>query len=125
MGLRAQPNAIMDNGSTQKTGTKAETGPSIIELFDIPDSDTPKQKRHPLSLDDETYIAACMARWGDDYKRMFRDTKTNSLQHTEEKLQKMGARFILLTSEQRRVPVPDRVVHLLPIEQQEAMADQI
>lgn len=111
MGLRAQPNDTRPSPQTEqsKNGT-------MIELFDVPDSDTAgkRAKRFPLNLDDERYIADCMAKWGDDYKSMFRDIQTNNLQHTEEKLKKMGARYILLTPEQRRVEVPDKVRKLLP-----------
>lgn len=89
-------------------------GSSIIELFDVPESDQPSRKeRYPLNAEEEEYIAKCLEKYGDDYQAMFRDTKTNYLQHTEHKLKKLGARFLLLNAEQRRVPVPEKVKDLL------------
>jgi hypothetical protein len=85
----------------------------VIELFDVPDSDRRKQRQFPLEEDEEEYIARCMGRHGADYAAMFRDIRTNRMQHTEAKLRKLGARYLLLTPEQRRVEVPDRAKPLL------------
>jgi nucleolar protein 16 len=85
----------------------------VIELFDVPESDRPKERQFPLDKDEEEYIARCMSRHGNDYAQMFRDIRTNKMQHTEAKLRKLGARYLLLTPEQRRVDVPDRIKPLL------------
>ena len=87
--------------------------------FDVPDSDptTSYKARHPLTKDEEEYIAKCMAKHGDDFGKIFRDIKVNNLQHTETKLRKLGARYLLLTEEQRRVDVPENILHLLPTDQ--------
>ena len=128
MGLVARPNQLPketdddDNHvDTQKTATKSH----VIELFDVPDSDRPnRQTRFPLTEEEEAYMARCMAKHGDDYKAMFRDIKTNNMQETEHKLRKMGARFLLLQPEQRRVPVPAKVRDLLPTTDGSASDDE-
>lgn len=87
----------------------------MIQLFDVPESDAPSLRtRFPLTEEDEVYIAHCMSIHGDNYTRMFRDIKVNKMQHTEEKLRKLGSRFLLLTPEQRRIAVPENVLSLLP-----------
>jgi Ribosome biogenesis protein Nop16 len=114
MGLLASPNQLLLTNSDNKT-TESSVKSGVVELFDVPESDAPSRKsRFPLTDDEEKYMAMCMAKWGDDYTAMFRDIKVNTLQHTEEKLRKMGSRFLLLTSEQRRVQVPENVKDLLP-----------
>lgn len=110
MGLSVRP-------SKERSGRQKEEKPAesknIIELYDIPESDEPKQRRYPLDEEDEKYIAKCMAKYGDSYTTMSRDINLNNLQHTEAKLQKLGARYLLLTPEQRRIEVPDSVRPLL------------
>ena len=114
MGLLARPNKLVTKG-TATDATAAPKKAHVIELFDVPDSDRPsRQTRFPLSKDEEEYMAKCMGKHGDNYKAMFRDIKTNNMQHTEERLRKMGARFLLLAEGQRRVPVPSKVKSLLP-----------
>lgn len=113
MGLLARPNQLEFNKDS--TGPATETVASVVELFDVPDSDAPtRRSRFPLVAEEEKYIAKCMAKWGDNYTKMFRDLKINKMQHTEGVLRKMGARFLLLTPEQRRVEVPEKVQPLLP-----------
>jgi hypothetical protein len=113
MGLLAQPN----KGATK---TPAE-GDSVvkkvvtaIELFEIPDSDEmgKKANKMPLNLEDQKYIAKCMSKYGEDYTSMFRDIKINKMQHTEAKLRKMGARFMLLSDVQRLVEVPNKLKNM-------------
>jgi Ribosome biogenesis protein Nop16 len=75
---------------------------------------TPRQQRIPLNKDDEKYMIHCMSRYGVDYKKMFRDTKINYMQHTEEKLQKLGNRFLRLQSNQRSVQdIPESLQKLI------------
>jgi Ribosome biogenesis protein Nop16 len=86
-----------------------------IKLFDVPPSDKPSSRsQHPLSKKEEEYIVKCMEKYGDDYVRMFRDIKTNDMQHTEERLRTWGSRYILLTPEQRHCEIPEKVKHLIP-----------
>jgi len=97
---------------------KKEDGKTAIELFDIPESDdipkrTKSQVMLPLSVEDQEYVARCMAKHGDNYSKMSRDIKVNDMQHTENKLRKMGARFLLLEEGQRRVEVPEGVKGLV------------
>lgn len=118
MGLVARPNQLpkekVDHEETEATKT-SPTKSHVIELFDVPDSDRPSRRtRFPLTEEEEIYIARCMTKHGDNYTAMFRDIKTNNMQHTEHNLRKMGSRFLLLTAEQRRVPVPAKVQALLP-----------
>jgi Ribosome biogenesis protein Nop16 len=88
---------------------------AVIELFDVPDSDAPSRRsRFPLDEEEERYMVKCMTKWGDNYTRMFRDLKVNPMQHTEDKLRKLGSRFLLLSPDQRRMEVPSNIQHLLP-----------
>eukprot|EP00527_Entomoneis_sp_CCMP2396_P004975 CAMPEP_0198145984 /NCGR_PEP_ID=MMETSP1443-20131203/26677_1 /TAXON_ID=186043 /ORGANISM="Entomoneis sp., Strain CCMP2396" /LENGTH=121 /DNA_ID=CAMNT_0043809773 /DNA_START=186 /DNA_END=551 /DNA_ORIENTATION=+ len=113
MGLSALPNDL--NNARKSTTPLNQTESTVVELFDIPESDKPSRRsKFPLDADDEKYIAKCMTKWGDDYSRMFRDIKTNNMQHTETQLRKMGSRFLLLAASQRRLPVPEKVMDLLP-----------
>ena len=113
MGLLARPNQL----DPTETATVQPSKSHVVELFDVPESDKPnRQTRFPLTEEEEEYMAKCMAKHGDNYTAMFRDIKTNKMQHTEDKLRKMGARYLLLSSEQRRFPVPERVQALLPDE---------
>lgn len=92
---------------------------SAVELFDIPDSDElrkPKEKRCPINEEDQKYIAKCMSKYGDDYARAFRDIKINYMHHTENQLRKLGARFLLLSSDQRVVEIPEKVKGLISSE---------
>lgn len=106
------------NGDMRKTNPnakpKAVTDATVVELFDIPDSDElgPK-KRRPMNEDDQKYIAKCMSKYGDDYDKAFRDIKINYMQHTETQLRKLGARFLLLSSEERLVDVPEMAKSLI------------
>ena len=120
LGLLAKPNDDVKNvDPTQKLEAKDV---DVVELFDIPDSDElreqKRQKRCPLNADDQTYIAKCMAKYGDDYGKAFRDIKINQMQYTETQLRKMGARFLLLNPEQRKVDVPEKVKDLVDVKAQ-------
>lgn len=113
----AAPNGSNRNKiASSNTHDTAAIATSVIELFDIPDSDVPTHKqRFPLNKEDEEYISKAMAKWGDDYIKMFRDIKgVNCLQHSEAKLRKLGSRYLLLSPSQRRCPIPENVRELLP-----------
>jgi len=88
-----------------------------IELYDIPDSDTLKQIKNqgklPVSVENQKYMRECFSKYGDDYKSMSRDIKVNNMQHTENFLRKLGARFLLLNDSQRKVDVPENIKHLI------------
>ena len=115
MGLLAKPNTFNEGvvpREQSKQNSNSSSATSVIELYDIPDSDTPK-RRMPLSDDDQKYICKCLAKHGDDYTAMFRDIKVNIMQHTETKLRKMASRYFLLDPEQRSVEVPEKVKHLV------------
>lgn len=128
MGLQTSVNSAIDARvsialSNDPTTPKPD-GNKVIELFDIPDSDkmnqitmlpgkTFAQIKLPVSIDDQKYISRCLAKHGDNYKSMTRDIKTNDMQHTQPKLKKMAARFYLLTEEQVRVEIPEKVRHLM------------
>jgi Ribosome biogenesis protein Nop16 len=122
LGLVADPNSkIRESSSTNKAEGSIRASVAskniVIELFDVPDSDgllrSGNVKKFPLDMDEEQYIIKCMNKYGMDYMKMFRDTKINDMQYTEEKLCKLGTRFILLTPEQRRiVDVPENIQKL-------------
>jgi hypothetical protein len=108
MGLKFDPNASDKDNTSQPTK-------QVIELFDVPDSDKPSRRSlFPLTADEEEYIAKAMTKHGTNYNKMFYDLKSNPMQHTREKLTKMGARYLLLESHQRRIDVPENVLPLLP-----------
>ena len=114
IGLVGNPNDFRNTNPSQKL--KAVTDISVVELFDIPDSDEMGQqnkKSYPINEEDQIYIAKCMSKYGDDYSRAFRDIKINNMQHTENQLRKLGARFLLLSSDQRVVDVPEKIKHLI------------
>lgn len=118
LGLVTKVNHDIGEGSLGKTASpnnKPNVNSTVVHLFDVPESDShvSHRQRFPLSEEDENYIAKCMEKYGDNYTKMFRDTKVNDLQHTEEKLRKLGARYVLLTDAQRRIPVPENVKKLL------------
>lgn len=116
LGLVARPNDDAKNLAPSER-IHAATDVNVVELFDIPDSDElreqKRQRRCPLNEEDQKYIVKCLRKYGDDYGKAFRDTKVNYMQHTENQLRKMGARFLLLNEEQRVVEVPDKIKPLL------------
>lgn len=110
-------NGASDTANETTIDSAGATGKSIVlEIFDVPESDhvRGRQGRYPLKEEEEAYIARCMEKHGDNYRAMFWDTKTNYLQHTETFLRKLGARYLLLTPEQRRSAIPENIRDLLP-----------
>jgi hypothetical protein len=114
MGLLAKPNQDMERVNEAPI---VNPDANVIELFDIPDSDSMIKKEHPMPVDDQTYMAKCMSKHGGDYEKMFRDIKVNKMQYTEVQLRKMGARFLLLDAAQRKVELPKIVKELAPMEE--------
>jgi hypothetical protein len=116
LGLLAKPNQDVQRANdAAQLPTKEDA--NVIELFDVPDSDELRRikqsTRLPLKAEEQKYIARCMSKHGDDYTKIFRDIKVNNMQHTETQLRKMGSRFLLLSDEQRRVDVPEKVKALV------------
>lgn len=108
MGLLSHPNQDFKRRHEQVLPSK-DIANSVVELFDIPDSDCMKTKKeYPMSDDDQKYITKCMTKYGKDYGKMFRDHKVNNMQHTDTKLRKMGARFLLLSPQERIVGIPEK-----------------
>jgi hypothetical protein len=101
----ARPNQLVSN-KRYLPGCK-EKNP--LELFDVPDSDAPTSETSLTEGRKKNTLVKCMAKWG-PIQSMFRDIKTNKMQHTEVQLRKMGARFLLLSPDQRRVEVPAKVL---------------
>ena len=66
MGLVARPNQLpKDDQEPEQAAAAAKA--HIIELFDVPDSDRPSRAtRFPLTKDEESYMAKCMAKHGDN-----------------------------------------------------------
>mmetsp|Transcript_5504 Transcript_5504/g.7566 ORF Transcript_5504/g.7566 Transcript_5504/m.7566 type:complete len:171 (+) Transcript_5504:79-591(+) len=94
---------------TEKEKMEAKT--DVAELFHVPDSDDLKvvdanAKRRVMSEEIQKYLAALIAKHGDDYTAMSRDIKTNYLQYAVAKLARLCSRFLLLDGNQRLVPVP-------------------
>ncbi|KAK1734710.1 hypothetical protein QTG54_014583 [Skeletonema marinoi] len=90
MGLQSGVNSSIDKrAECAKEQWKAPEakpdGSKAIELFDIPQTNSVN-----VSIEDQKYIRKCLAKHGDDYKRMTRDIKTNDMQHTQSKLKNMA-----------------------------------
>ncbi len=102
-----------------KTQTSGESGTcKAVELYDVPASDiipkkTLAQRMLPVSIENQEYIIKLLERYGDDYAKMSRDIKINNMQHTENKLRKIGARFLLLNEKEIRVDIPENVKSLM------------
>jgi hypothetical protein len=114
MGLVTNVNGDSAVAFTNSKQPIMDAAATAIDLFPVPDSDSMKKKdRLPMTAEDQEYIVKCMAKYGtDNYDAMFRDTRTNNLQHTREKLEKMAARFLLLNSNQLLIPaetIPDPI----------------
>lgn len=129
MGLNGTPNAsINDRGLKDTNHSEANKNGAEIEVYNVAEftkivdetqnatltkSKKQKQKKLPLSLENQKYMIACMIKHGDNYTKMARDTKVNNMQHTEHVLTKMGIKFLNLTEEQRRVDVPESIQHFI------------
>jgi len=115
LGLQGAPNSSVN--SRGLSNTNKESDKSMIQLFDVPDSDTiaaiKSKNKLPVSIEDQEYIVKCLEKHGTDYKKMSRDIKINNMQHTEEYLRKIGSRFLLLSEKQRRVDIPESLEHLM------------
>jgi hypothetical protein len=107
LGLVSKPNNDVHRPNEQLLPSITS---NVVELFDIPDSDEMnKTKREfPLPEEEQKYIAKCMTKHGKNYGKIFRDIKLNYMQHTETQLKKMGARFLLLSPDQRIVDIPEK-----------------
>jgi hypothetical protein len=104
--------------STYNSLLEPSSSCKAIELFDIPDSDAfPEKKsdhgRLPVSIENQKYIVPLLAKYGNNYTSMARDIKFNNMQHNENQLRKIGARFLLLNENQIRVDIPDGVKTLM------------
>jgi hypothetical protein len=119
LGLCSLPNTKVNNrGIISEESSSTNASCKAIELYDIPESDViPKKTRSqimlPVSIENQQYMAKCFEKYGDDYAKMSKDIKVNNMQHTENQLKKLGARFLLLTESQLRVDVPETIKHLM------------
>lgn len=98
---------VNKNSSSSDTAAKGE----VLEMFKIPQTDdltklATNPRRTPLSEEKQKYIAKLMARYGDDFDAMGRDTKLNAQQLTAAKLEKMTSKFLALDQKHRAVPIP-------------------
>ena len=113
MGLQALPNT--DSKSSGRIHPNNEEQHTKVQLFDIPESDMMNSDdvsiriNAPMSILQQQYICKCISKYGDDYSTMAKDIKVNNMQHTENQLRKIAARFILLTPEQRKVELPKNI----------------
>mmetsp|Transcript_18440 Transcript_18440/g.22585 ORF Transcript_18440/g.22585 Transcript_18440/m.22585 type:complete len:180 (-) Transcript_18440:143-682(-) len=122
LGLQSAPNTLFNvlDSQEQKENNESSSTKSCkaIELYDIPESDiipksTLAQRMLPVSIENQKYMAKCFAKHGEEYFKMSRDIKVNDMQHTENHLRKLGAKFLLLKKSQRRVDIPEKIRHLI------------
>jgi len=111
LGLLSKPGKVKGATVSDAFDTETQQQRTVIELYDVPDSDTleARKKKRPQSAEDQKYIVRLLEKHGDDYARMFRDIKVNKMQHTQAQLRKMASRFLLLDDEQRVVDIPGRI----------------
>ncbi|EEY65290.1 uncharacterized protein PITG_16938 [Phytophthora infestans T30-4] len=101
LGLQANPNA---HGALRESVAGAEgtlDAADEARLFEVPDSDflgdrNSKRVANYLSEEETKYLRKLIAKYGEDYKKMERDIKTNNMQWTEQKLRRRCARLALL-----------------------------
>jgi Ribosome biogenesis protein Nop16 len=122
MGLCGKPKGLFENDPNKRTtATTEKNGTSgcskAIEIFDIPQSDIiepSRREKFPLTEEEELYILNCMIKHGTDYSKIFRDTKINYLQYTDDKIRKLGSRFVLLQPNQRRIQeLPEKIQDII------------
>ena len=113
VGLSDDPNIHAENDNNNNNKKNA------IEILEIPAADTielgpSRRQQFPLNKQEEKYIVHCMEKYGTNYIKMFRDTKINYLQHTCDKLEAMGTKFLELQPHQRSIQeLPDKVQKLI------------
>lgn len=95
----------------KKPSENASARGEVLEIFDIPQTDdltklATNPRRTPLSGEKQKYIAKLIAKYGNDFDAMGRDTKLNAQQLTAAKLEKMTAKFLALDQKHRTVPIP-------------------
>lgn len=138
LGLRATPNnedvdrvkkkQKDDDGDRIESSNGNGSGSNIIELYDIPDSDTlaeqsrlKKKYKYPISEEEQRYIVSIMKKYRRvadasgrddeketdeydyDYDAASRDHKLNYMHHSEGQLRKLAARYQLLDDDQKVV----------------------
>ncbi|CAB9519628.1 expressed unknown protein [Seminavis robusta] len=127
MGLNVSFNNIHNNNNNSTSTSTTTTTPNMIELFDVPTIISNETKRLPLQPDEQEYILRGITKYGThNYKALFRDVKLNVLQHTQQKLETMGTRFLALQPEQIRLAttqtipktILDQMAHGTEIQQQ-------
>ena len=115
LGLASKPGQVGFTKDTESSQPKQ----TVIELYDVPDSDSLKKKKRPQSAEDQKYTCRLLEKHGNDYTAMFRDIKVNKMQYTEQQLRKMASRFLLLDEEQRVVDIPQRIKETCTEEEEE------
>lgn len=102
LGLQANPNAHAALRDSVKGAEGTLEAADSERLFNVPDSDflgnerNSKRAANYVSEEETNYLRKLIAKHGEDYKRMERDIKTNSMQWTEKKLRRRCARLMLL-----------------------------
>ncbi len=89
LGLIADPNEISVNKVEIHQPTAVVQ--TLIEESKV--SDEPVRGEFFMTDEEQLYISACIEKHGDDYTKMFRDTKLNFKQHTKTHLQKRCERY--------------------------------
>lgn len=101
LGLQANPNAHAALRASIENAEGTLEATDEARLFEVPDSDflgierNPKRVANYVSEDEMKYLRKLIAKHGQDYSKMTRDIKTNSMQWTEQKLRRRCARLAL------------------------------
>jgi len=107
---------VKSRGTTINHTNNSNHETTAVQLFDIPESDNMNLEKSssrpnpPMSLEQQQYISKCITKYRDNYSAMARDIKLNNMQHNENQLRKIAARFILLTPDQRKVDFTENIL---------------
>lgn len=101
LGLQANPNGFQEIRQSIAGAEGTLEAADEARLFEVPDSDflgerNPKRVANYVSEEEAKYLRKLIAKYGEDYKKMERDIKTNNMQWTEQKLRRRCARLALL-----------------------------
>lgn len=113
-GLLSDPNSSLSNTNgvgrkhVKPTDGTQHHSAAFLGMCIVPREGRDHGKEHnpklkTLAETDQKYASALIAKYGDNYSKMFKDTKLNFMQLTEQKLTKLCEKFNALESDERLV----------------------